>query len=87
MYFYIDPFVYDVSTDAESPVPQARVFLKSLLGLLQKCEDDILNMLETVETIDLPSGWEGVDIIKQTVSLMVSAETTLVLTGDHICTY
>ena len=50
-----------------------RVILSSLLGLLLKCEDSTLHMLQTVETINIPEGWENIDIIKQTISLMVRA--------------
>ena len=49
----------------------ARVILNSLTGLLQKCEDSTLHMLECVEAINIPEAWESVDIIKQTLSLMV----------------
>lgn len=49
----------------------AQIILNGLLGLLHKCEESILHMLETVETINIPEGWEGIDIIKQTISLMV----------------
>ena len=49
----------------------ARVILNSLLGLLLKCEDGVLHMLQVVETINIPEGWENIDIIKQTLSLMV----------------
>ena len=55
---------------------QARVNLNGLMGLLHKCEDSVLAMLETVDTIDVPDAWESVDIVKQTVSLMVGLTTT-----------
>ena len=57
--------------DEESPMAPARVILNSLLGLLLKCEDGVLHMLQVVETINIPEGWENIDIIKQTLSLMV----------------
>lgn len=56
--------------DEELPMAPARIILNRLLGLLHKCEDSTLNMLETIDTINIPDGWENVDIIKQTLSLM-----------------
>ena len=56
--------------DEELPMAPARIILNKLFGLLHKCEDSTLNMLETVDTINIPDGWENVDIIKQTISLM-----------------
>lgn len=49
----------------------AKVNLNQFLGLLHKCEDSTLAMLEAVDTIDIPQSWGNVDIIKQTVTLMV----------------
>ena len=50
----------------------ARVILNGLVGLLQKCEDAILHMQEMMEAVNIPEEWEAVDIIKQTMALMVS---------------
>ena len=50
--------------------------LLRFLDLLHNCEDSTLAMLEAVETIDIPSTWEHVDVVKQTISLMVGTIPT-----------
>ena len=61
-----------LSSDTEPPpMTSARVILNSLIGLLQKCEGSVLHMLEVMETVNIPEEWEIVDIIKQTMALMV----------------
>ena len=67
--------------DEDSPMPPSQIILGNLLGLLHTCEDNILDMLEAVDTIRVPEGWEHVDIIKQTVSLMCNT-TGLSLTEE-----